>query len=102
SEGATLAYTQLGFYINSIGVYGNAIIDLYDGQYGSAISSVIRHHVFYGFGKLANKASGGLVDELIMQYMLYSYDKIIVPIMGNNYIQNNPNSTFERIEYIRP
>src|SRR5690606_1167997 len=33
SEGATLAYTQLGFYINSIGVYGNAIIDLYDGQY---------------------------------------------------------------------
>lgn len=100
SEGATAAYVQFGFSVNTVGVFGNSLIDIYDGRVGSATLQVGKHFAFYGLGKVINKATYGLTDKWVLDVVTYGYDKIITPYMQEPL--NNKFQTFERIEYQKP
>lgn len=97
TEGITIAYTELGFIVNSVGVLGNFTIDMYDGQFGSGILSIGKHIVFAGLGRAIDKASGGLTDKLILEGTSKIYENYIIPKVGENILPSV--ETFKRIEY---
>lgn len=92
-----LTYAEFGFNINTVGVYGNAFIDAWDGRYGSAVMSIGKHYAFHGLGRGIDKVSGGLTDRLILDGFSKFYENYVIPRVGESIL--GPTETFQRIEY---
>lgn len=99
--GSAALLSTSGFLVNSTGAVGNSVIDLYDGRGGSAFLSLGKHFAFAGLTKTASTLTGGNSDEFALEIIMLFYNKYVLPNVGQNYINDNPNSIFERIEYKR-
>ncbi|WP_026711072.1 RHS repeat-associated core domain-containing protein [Flavobacterium filum] len=97
TEGASLTILPSAFQINTVGVIGNSMIDIYDGKLGAASMRLTKHFAFLGLGRALNKMSYGFVDKYILELHIFMYDKFIIPIIGNSILDSR--SYFTPIEY---
>lgn len=97
SDGVTLAYAEFGYGVTTVGVFGNAIIDVYDGRFGSASLSIGKHFVSAGLSRVINRASGGVTDKVILDATSKFYENYVIPRIGENIL--GPVESFQRIEY---
>lgn len=81
TDGASMLFLPVGFQINTVGVYGNTGIDIYDGKWKAGFFRIGKHLAFVGFGK-ALKHFGGFDDYFIKPlefHMNQGIDSMISP-----------------------
>lgn len=87
---ASAELTAVGGQISKIGLAGNMILDVYEGNWEMLAFRGIKYAITAGTGKAIDRVASGMLDNIILKSKFFIYDKLVSSRIQRNYIPTMP------------